>query len=429
MRSFLAPSTPVLVVSGALLLASGCVRSKEPPNPTLQTKVPYGPRIMLADATQNGRSLTCRQTGTVTTSSTTVQIDGQDVDPTEPVNCYVGVMPGELEVDVLEVTNDLYQLCVDSGVCKKPDPSTVEKAQICSDGSAFDRCPVVSVPQYEAVRFCEFVGRRLPSGVEHVIMRQANKPQSGAEVLPFPTGRQSPVGQCASATLENCGAPRPATLGPTLAETKGGSVGDVTDQGVYDLMGNVAEWSADLIPVPQNTNPFFTLPWFCARPLPNRAAGEPPTCPDGEACIHGRYDPDGTGPLPAREDWPVCVASPKLSVTNGTRGSLFGGSFKSNVAGTFARFEVEQPDDEAANEGGSFGFRCVGEAGVVSALRPERAPPIVLPDAGVLPDTGSPDSGSPIDAGDTDAGLLPDAGDPLDGALPDTGTSSTADAG
>lgn len=398
-----------------------CVKSNAPPEPTPQVAVAFGTRILLTDRTLGNLPLHCKLGGIVDTTGTSTTIGGAELgDVREAHNCYVNVTSAELLVDVIETTNDLFQLCVDSGVCEKPDPSNVEKDQICSDTDQFGSCPAVSVQQFEAERFCEFVGRRLPTGVEQVMMRQQNMPQTYGALEKFPTGNQAPEGSCPNAILQGCDGPKPMTIaGADGTGAEGAAKADRTTAGVFDLTGNAAEWSRDLIPAIRPV-PLDSLPWFCERPLPTRAANEPPQCPADEFCIHGRYDPDGDGPLPVREDYAICVASRTLSITNGQQGSVFGGNYKNasgtdDEAGVFARTIVNEPDKDPADA--KFGFRCVGEAGNPAlVIKPRRGDDIPFTaDAG-----GGDVGGGDVGGGD---GTIMDAG-----AL-DTGTSSTSDAG
>ncbi|MCC7385047.1 MAG: SUMF1/EgtB/PvdO family nonheme iron enzyme [Deltaproteobacteria bacterium] len=382
---------PVLASPALALGLSACISTVTPPEPTAQVDVPYGPRVYLKDATIGKTPSVCRSLGAITTKTASITYrdirDGQiktgtiavpdtvggDVimDPAKAYNCYVEVAEDTLKADVIEVTNDLFQLCVDSTVCKKPDPNDVERAPLCRSEDSFGTCPVVSVTRSEADRFCGFVGRRLPSMLEHLIMRQGNQPQRPADVMAFAYGDDAPA-SCEQAVLKDCAKPYPMSV-ELEGETRGAATLDKTIQGVYDLTGNASEWASDLLPALRG--PATELPWFCVRPIPTSSASQLPECPEGEVCIRGEYTVRTSSlAIPDRRaDFPVCVASQTLAITNGAVGSVMGGNYAVSEpteasAGLFARILVDAPDADPADR--SHGFRCVGEAGIPSGILP-----------------------------------------------------------
>lgn len=428
------------VVGLALIVSSACVRTKTPPDPPQQVNVTYGPKIFLADHTQSldDPPAHCTEIGALSgTASTTLELDGVEIENHgRAVNCYVEVTSGTLPVDAVEVTNDLFQLCVDSGVCKKPNPGDVEKGAICDNEENFGACPVVSVQHFEAIRFCEFVGRRLPSSVEHVMMRQGNHPTTAADVQAFAMDDMGPTSSCSpKGILKECRRPS-----PVIAEdgTLGAASGDRTGDGVFDLTGNVSEWAMDLLPAERGAA--SNLPWFCERALDTKGIDNLGVgCPSDEVCVMGWYNPgQGLG-------WglyPVCYASGKLSIENGEVGALFGGNYNKSEntaleAGTFARLKVNNPDEDPAEA--TRGFRCVGTSGAPETIVPKKGGVSVSDDAGVPPDSGPvPDAGTPDmgtadagfpEAGPTDTGTVAaDAGSVADTGPTDTGTVSGGDA-
>ncbi len=421
----------ITALLGATALASSCVRTKTPPDPPPQADVTYGDKIWLADHTQtiDEPPLHCVTLGEITgTASTTLSLNGEEIENTNAaVNCFVGVQPGTLKVDAVEVTNDLFQLCVDSGVCKKPNPGDVEKGAICDSEDAFDRCPVVSVQHFEAQRFCEFVGRRLPSAIEHLMIRQGIHD----EAKDVPGHVTDPSSSCGNlGVLKECRVPSPVVGedGTTL----GAATGDRSKDGVFDLTGNVSEWAADLLPSETHrvdTN-MSRLPWFCERPVNINDLGG---CLRGEVCVMGWYDPgQGYG-------WglhPVCYASQKLRIENGSVGAVFGGNYsKSTIdakeSGTFVRLAVPNPDKDPGEA--TRGFRCVGTSGAPEEITPVLGTAMggTRTDAGSTADALPADTGNPIDSGAAmDSGTAMDAGstdaDPADmGNVADTGPTDT----
>jgi len=133
-------------------------------------------------------------------------------------------------VDQTEVTNAMYQKCVDSGVCLPSFGSNQNKF----NGS---NQPVVSVTWYQAQEYCEWAGRRLPTEAEW------EKAARGTTEFPYPWGGEAEEGLSKANYLR-------------LNETgKGEYVGRTTDVGSYpegaspygalDMAGNVYEWVAD----------------------------------------------------------------------------------------------------------------------------------------------------------------------------------------
>ncbi|MCK6552088.1 SUMF1/EgtB/PvdO family nonheme iron enzyme [Myxococcota bacterium] len=389
-RHLIQPALVTALAGGAALVLGACVEARDPPGLPGQVEVAYGPKVFLVDSTVGSipRAEWCTRlaepkTGTSTLTDTVVATDGvrntdgslRPIDPAAPHNCYVTVTPGRLRVDQVEVTNELFQMCVDSGVCARPDPSKASKAQVCTSEDLFDRCPVVEVTQTQAETFCKFIGRRLPTNLEHLVFRQANATDSQdpttIPVLPNGKNEDDPPALCSEGVVGSagCSRPQPVTPGATPNDTKGAALGDAvtgeTGQ-IYDLIGNASEWSSDLLPAIRGLA--TGLPWFCQAPVPPVAIGETPACPEGQTCVRGQYQPAG---LPLG-DYPVCIAFPEYRAISGLHGSLFGGSFADNKTdrehlGTFGRRVEQSPDEEPAK---SYGFRCVGDVGVDDRIKP-----------------------------------------------------------
>jgi formylglycine-generating enzyme required for sulfatase activity len=386
MRRVMIRSALLLVLTAAI----ACVEARDPPAIPAQAQIAYGPKVFLVDATDKmtPRDDLCTRLGAVvqTTTTATASVMPSDdlrdaegnvrpINPRVAHNCYINVKPKSLRVDVVEVTNELFQLCVDSGWCSSPDPSKASKSQACTSEDDFDRCPVGDMTHGQAKRFCEFIGRRLPTGVEHVIMRQAGAmdTQDPAKIPVLPNGtavETDPPATCPMAVIgsSGCNRPQPVRIGSKPEDTKGAAEFDVVNGNpgqVFDLMGNLAEWSSDLLP------PFRGLatgmPWFCQAPIPPRASmSEEPACPTGATCVMGQYQPEG---LPMK-DYPVCIAFPGFTSISGAHGGLFGGSFGDSKntryqIGVFARRAETSPDDKAVKE---YGFRCTGDVGVDDAV-------------------------------------------------------------
>jgi formylglycine-generating enzyme required for sulfatase activity len=137
-----------------------------------------------------------------------------------------------------EVTNERYRLCVAADVCGPPS------FQLSTYGQAEkDRFPVTGVDAGQAAEFCIWIKRHLPTvdEWEHTATR--------GRTLQWPWGDDEPSPEVANLCYENC-----ELLGGAPHEV--GSHKDGVEGGIYDLIGNVSEWtrtgmSEDLQPIEQ----------------------------------------------------------------------------------------------------------------------------------------------------------------------------------
>ena len=127
-----------------------------------------------------------------------------------------------------EVTVDAYKACVENGPCRE--------AAIGGEcnGNRTDRGdhPINCVSWYDAVRYCDWVGGRLPTEAEW------EKAARGESDLAYPWGNERP--DCSRAIVGyglGCGA---LSTWPVGSLPLGDSV-----QGLSDMVGNVWEWTLD----------------------------------------------------------------------------------------------------------------------------------------------------------------------------------------
>jgi len=138
-------------------------------------------------------------------------------------------------IDQTEITNRMYLLCVEVGVCNQPvqgahtalrhDSSTHE---FYYGNPEFNDYPVIFVNHAQAEEYCRWTGRRLPTEAEW------EKAARGTDGRLYPWGNEPP-----NETLLNYN----GIIGDT---TKVGSYpAGASPYGALDMAGNMWEWTAD----------------------------------------------------------------------------------------------------------------------------------------------------------------------------------------
>jgi len=420
------------LIAGGLLLGTGCLSSVEGPELTAQGTVTYGDRIYLVDdsfdpggdrrnrtAIDNQDSDLPAICSRLTTRIEDVQGDTSTIDALlmnmgfvaeddgnpldraalrSPQNCFLpldtNVVSGSLTVDATEVTTEMYQLCIDSGFCEAPDPSEAEnKDDICEDGDdGFNDCPMVGVSQSEAREYCSFVGRRLPTAFEAIMIRQQGWAASGQrepdDFTAFPTGEAAPA-DCEDAHLQRFDCGPPERISPPTGAASADAV-DAGDVEIFDLTGHVAEWVDDGFPSNRALRDGVagadaSLPWFCIALIEQDDMTGEPECPNisGDMdpfsdvtfpCVYGYYDPNEApsslgldqGALPELPYglYPVCLTTNTGSF-QGPNGALFGGNYvdiDDDTGRVFSRRVEPSPNDpENPQNAFAYGFRCVDD--------------------------------------------------------------------
>lgn len=133
-------------------------------------------------------------------------------------------------IDKYEVTNAMYQKCVDAGACKfsGSNKSGLRGSTPYYGNPEFDNYPVINMSWYHADTYCRWVGKRLPTEAEW------EKAARWTDARIYPWGNSFDQNRLNSRD------------GRFIDTTAGGSYPlGASPYGVMDMAGNVWEWVAD----------------------------------------------------------------------------------------------------------------------------------------------------------------------------------------
>ncbi len=128
-------------------------------------------------------------------------------------------------IDQVEVSNAMYEDCVQAGRCTEPFRSENPFYGVW----AYRNLPVVFVSWFQAVEYCEWTGRRLPTEAEW------EKAARGTDQREYPWGDERPNPRLANYFDSLIGEPVSVYRYPAGA----------SPYGALNMAGNVREWLAD----------------------------------------------------------------------------------------------------------------------------------------------------------------------------------------
>jgi len=144
-------------------------------------------------------------------------------------------------IDQYEVTNTAYRECVEEGLCAPPELSGSDTRDSYYGNPEFDTYPVIVVSWEDADTYCTWRGGRLPSEAEW------EKAARGTDGWVFPWGDEMESGSAnfCDTVCEFPWANPEFSDGHWDTSPVGIYAEGASPYGVYDMAGNVWEWTAD----------------------------------------------------------------------------------------------------------------------------------------------------------------------------------------
>jgi formylglycine-generating enzyme required for sulfatase activity len=225
-----------------MILAAACQATKVPPTPSasprtvtstataapiaatrLSTSPPSAtPEAGLRISPVDGMTQLRVPAGTVTMGGVDVYAEGDEL-PAHVVHI------AAFWIDQVEVTNAMYQLCVQATGCTPPARAQSENRTSYFDNPDFRDYPVINVNWEQATAYCNWAGRRLPTEA------QWERAARGDDLRTYPWGDAAP-----DQTRVN--------FNNRVGDTSrvGSYAAGASPFGALDMAGNVWEWVADL---------------------------------------------------------------------------------------------------------------------------------------------------------------------------------------
>src|SRR5688500_236075 len=213
-------STPLSTIPSTIIPSA----TAEPPTPT----VPPTAEVLPTDEFVNQRTSPIDGMPQVFIPEGTFRMGGMDVRRAPNELPEHDVTLDAFWMDQLEVTNAMYGLCVQAGVCDPPQNFKSQRRTEYFNNPEFKDYPVIYVTWGQARIYCEWAGRRLPTEAE---WERAGR---GDDFRTFPWGEDKANGLLASFNM---------LVGDT--SRVGTYPAGASPFGVLDIAGNVAEWVND----------------------------------------------------------------------------------------------------------------------------------------------------------------------------------------
>lgn len=134
-------------------------------------------------------------------------------------------------IDKFEVTWGRYRKCVAAGICSRQGIDRIPETRSALDNPSMDELPVDNATWDDALTFCLWDGKRLPTEAE---WEHAARQDDDSD---FPWGKPT--------SAPPVTANRRAYVGSMHPNAVGTDAQDVSRAGVHDLYGSVDEWVAD----------------------------------------------------------------------------------------------------------------------------------------------------------------------------------------
>ncbi|MBX7237718.1 MAG: SUMF1/EgtB/PvdO family nonheme iron enzyme, partial [Caldilineales bacterium] len=168
----------------------------------------------------------------------------------------------KIKIEAYEVTNQRYRWCFNAGICSAPSSQLTTYFQ-----SSADHMPITGIDAIQAAVFCDWIQRRLP------------KVDEWQSIIEFTGVNEKISPEMANLCYENCESStgKPHEVGSYLDGITGG---------IYDLIGNVFEWTR----TEMNDKSHQGNEWTYAKSAP---------VPSDLAIVGGSYLSDARGALVA----------------------------------------------------------------------------------------------------------------------------------